>query len=157
MPAQSIAWLRSCVNFVAVTTPSTYDDPKLPFQRALKLGIFALLIILVVSLLGWGFGVGMPGVWAVLLGGAIGGSFVLLTALSALATAHASPSTTGAVILGGWLLKVVVLIGVLMVLRDLEFYHRVAFFVTVVLAFLATLGAELFALLRTKTTYVNPS
>lgn len=137
------------------TSASTADDHTKPLRRALAYGAAALGIIALVSLLGWGLGRGMPGVWGVVLGAAIGGGFVLLTAASVLFTAHSSPGTTMGAVLGGWLLKIIVLIAVLSLIRDLEFYDRLALFVTVVLALVATLATEVWGIMTTRVTYVS--
>ena len=124
-------------------------------QRAVKLGGLALLVITVVSLAVWGGISGLPGIWGVLVGAAIGGGFVLFTALSVLLTANTTPANTMAVVLGGWLLKVIVLVMVLLVIRDRDFYDNVALFVTVMLALFATLGTEVWAVVTSRVTYVS--
>lgn len=124
-------------------------------QRAVKLGGLALLVITVVSLAVWGGIRGLPGIWGVLVGAAIGGGFVLFTALSVLLTANTTPANTMAVVLGGWLLKVIVLVMVLLVIRDMDFYDTVALFVTVMLALFATLGTEVWAVVTSRVTYVS--
>lgn len=124
-------------------------------QRAVKLGGLALLVITVVSLAVWGGISGLPGIWGVLVGAAIGGGFVLLTALSVLLTANTTPANTMAVVLGGWLLKVIVLVMVLLVIRDMDFYDTLALFVTVMLALFATLGTEVWAVVTSRVTYVS--
>ncbi|MCT1547063.1 hypothetical protein [Corynebacterium amycolatum] len=141
------------------TTPepeSKYDDSRRPLLAAARSGTIALAVITVLSLLVWGGKNGMPGVWGVLLGAGISGSFVLLTVLGILFTARTSPSVTLAVVLGGWLLKIVVLIGVLVVIRNLEFYDNMTFFVTVVLTLMVTLGAEVWGMSQSNLTYVQP-
>ena len=124
-------------------------------QRAVKLGGLALLVITVVSLAVWGGISGLPGSWGVLVGAALGGGFVLFTALSVLLTANTTPANTMAVVLGGWLLKVIVLVMVLLVIRDMDFYDNVALFVTVMLALFATLGTEVWAVVTSRVTYVS--
>ena len=124
-------------------------------QRAVKLGGLALLVITVVSLAVWGGISGLPGIWGVLVGAAIGGGFVLFTALSVLLTANTTPANTMAVVLGGWLLKVIVLVMVLLVIRDMDFYDTVALFVTVMLGLFATLGTEVWAVVTSRVTYVS--
>lgn len=141
------------------TTPepeSKYDDSRRPLLAAARSCAIALAVITVLSLLVWGGKNGMPGVWGVLLGAGISGSFVLLTVLGILFTARTSPSVTLAVVLGGWLLKIVVLIGVLVVIRNLEFYDNMTFFVTVVLTLMVTLGAEVWGMSQSNLTYVQP-
>ena len=73
---------------------SDFDDPRLPLKRAVQLGVKALLVIMLVSLAIWGGLKGLPGIWGVLIGAALGGGFVLCTALSVLFTAKSTPSTT---------------------------------------------------------------
>lgn len=137
------------------TPASEYDDHRRPLQRALRIGSMSLVVITIVSLAAWGAARDLPGIWGVLIGAAIGGGFVLLTALSVLLTSNTSVSTTGAVVLGGWLVKIVVLIIILVLIRNLEFYDHVAFFVTVVLALVATLAAEVWAVITSKVTYIG--
>ena len=139
----------------STTQPSEFDDHRRPMQRAVKLGGLALLVITVVSLAAWGGMRGLPGIWGVLVGAAIGGGFVLFTALSVLLTANTTPANTMAVVLGGWLLKVIVLVMVLLVIRDMDFYDTMALFVTVMLALFATLGTEVWAVVTSRVTYVS--
>lgn len=144
-----------------MTTPSAshsdskYDDQRQPLLRALRLGSYALLGATIVLLAVWGGMRELPGIWGVLMGAAIGGGFVLLTVVSVLATSNTSASTTGAVVLGGWLLKIVVLLLILIVIRDKEFYDHLAFFVTVVVALVITLGAEVYGVITSKVVYVG--
>ena len=123
------------------TTPerSEYDDPRRPLLRAVRFGSIALAILTVISLAVWGGMRDLPGIWGVLIGAAIGGGFVLMTALSVLVTSATNPATTGAVVLGSWLLKIVVLIIVLVIIRDMQFYDRMALLVTLVLALIVVL------------------
>ena len=135
-------------------TISEFDDHRRPLLRAVRFGTWALVAITVVSLAVWGAARSLPGMWGVLIGAALGGGFVLLTALSVLVTANSNPSTTMAVVLGSWLLKVVLLIIVLLFIRDLEFFDKTALFVTVVLALIATLGTEVWGVITSRVTYV---
>ena len=134
---------------------SDVDDPRQPLIRALRLGFYALLALTVLSLMGWGSARDLPGIWAVLMGAAVGGGFVLLTALSVLATAGTSPASTMAVVLGGWLVKLVVLIIFLLVIRNLTFYDHVAFGVTTILALVIVLAAEAWGVMTTRVTYLD--
>lgn len=139
----------------ADTTQSDYDDPRRPLARAVRLGGIALLVITVISLVAWGAWRDLPGIWGVIIGAAIGGGFVLLTALSVLITAGTSPSTTGAIVLGSWLLKIVVLIIVLAVIRDMDFYDVPAMAVTTVIALIVVLATETWGVITARVTYVN--
>lgn len=134
---------------------SKYDDPRIPLLAAARSGTIALGVLTVISLLVWGGKDGMPGVWGVVLGVAIGGGFVLLTVLSVLITAKSTPTMTGAVVMFGWLAKIVVLILILLIIKDMTFYDTMAFFVTVVLALVVTLGAEVWGMSQSNLTYVT--
>ncbi len=137
------------------TTQSDYDDPRRPLVRAVRFGGIALVVITVISLVAWGAWRDLPGIWGVIIGAAIGGGFVLLTALSVLITAGTSPATTGAIVLGSWLLKIVVLIIVLAVIRDMDFYDVPAMAVTTVLALIVVLVTETWGVITARVTYVN--
>lgn len=139
------------------TTPerSEYDDPRRPLLRAVRFGSIALAILTVISLAVWGGMRDLPGIWGVLIGAAIGGGFVLMTAASVLFTSSTNPATTGAVVLGSWLLKIVVLIIVLVLIRDLTFYDRTALLVTTVLALIVVLATEVWGVITARVTYVS--
>ena len=109
---------------------SEFDDHRRPLQRAIRFGSLALLTVSVVSLSIWG---------------------------SVLVTANTTPSTTGAVVLGSWLLKIVVLLGGLMVIRGMTFYDRWAFVVTTTLVLIAVLSVEVWSVITSRVTYVQPS
>lgn len=134
---------------------SNYDDHRRPLLRALRFGSIALVIITIISLGIWGAVSDLPGIWGVLIGAALGGGFVLMTVVSVLATSGTSASTTGAVVLGGWLLKIVVVFLVLFLLRGMDFYDPIALFVTVVVALIVVLGTEVYGVITSKVTYVS--
>ncbi|RSZ66164.1 hypothetical protein EAH68_01025 [Corynebacterium hylobatis] len=134
---------------------SEFDDPRRPLLRAVRFGTIALVVITIISLAIWGGVRELPGIWGVLIGAAIGGGFVLLTAASVLFTSSTNPATTGAVVLGSWLLKVVVLLVVLFLIRDLTFYDRTALLVTTVVALIIVLATEVWGVITARVTYVN--
>lgn len=134
---------------------SEFDDHRRPLLRALKYGWLSLLGVTIISLAVWGGVRNLPGIWGVLLGAAIGGGFMLLTVLSVLVTSNTTAATTGAVVLGSWLLKIIVLLGVLILLRGADFYDRLAFVVTVALALVVVLASEVWGVVTSKVTYVQ--
>lgn len=139
-----------------MTSPSSeYDDHTRPLNRALRYGAGALAVITVISLALWGWQRGLPGIWGVLIGAAVGGSFVLLTLLSVRLTAHSDPTTSMAVILGSWLVKIVVFVMVFFILDGLTFYDRTAFVVTVILALIAVLATEVWGIITTNVTFTS--
>ena len=89
------------------------------------------------------------------MGAAIGGGFVLATALTVLATSNSTPTATMAVVLGGWLLKMVVIILLLLWLRTMDFYDATAFGVTTIAALVVALAAETFGIISTRVSYVS--
>lgn len=125
-------------------------------RRAVVLGGAALAALTVVSAVVWGVVDGTQGLWGALLGAAIGGAFVLTTAVAVIATARSAPQTTAAVLLGTWLLKLVVAIGVVAALRPLEFYSKPAFAVTIIAALIVVLAGETWAVIKTRAPYVEP-
>jgi len=132
-----------------------YDDHRRPLVRALRLGSSALLVVTIVSLMSWGGYQGLPGIWGVLIGAAIAGGFLLVTVASMLLTASTTPTTTGAVVLGTWLMKVIVVLMVLVLIRDLTFYSHVAFFVTLLVALIVVLATEAYGVITSRVTYLS--
>ncbi|WP_245622201.1 hypothetical protein [Corynebacterium oculi] len=115
----------------------------------------ALAGITVISLALWGWIAGLPGVWGVLVGAAVGGGFVLMTVASVLLTSRTSPQTTGAVVLGSWLLKLVLVMLVMWGISGLDFYDRWALLVTVVVVLVVVLASETWGVLTSRVTYTE--
>lgn len=140
-----------------LTTRDTadFEDQRRPLIRALKAGGWALLALTVVSLIGWGYARDLPGLWGVLLGVAIGGGFVLATAATVLATSKSSPAMTMAVVLGGWLIKMIVVAMLLVWLRNFDFYDHGAFGVTTIAALVVAVAAEAWGVITTRTAYLG--
>lgn len=137
-------------------TERTEPGGAAPMRAAVRKGALSLLGVTAVSLVLWGVVSGVPGLWGAGIGAAMGGVFVLITAIVVLATAGQTPATTGAAVLGSWLLKIVVAIGVMVVLRSMTFYDRPALVMTLVLAMVVVLAAETRAVLTTRVPYVDP-
>ena len=143
-------------------TPATPAQPAesphtAGLRRAVRLGALALAVLAVISAAGWSFVDGTPGLWGALLGAAVGGAFVLTTAVVVVATAHAAPQTTAAVLLGTWLLKLLAAMGIVALLDRFDFYSRPAFAVTIVAALVVVLAGETWAVLKTRAPYVEPA
>lgn len=138
-----------------VNDASDASDHRQPLIRALKVAGWALVALTVVSLMAWGAARDLPGIWAVLMGVAVGGGFVLATAATVLVTANSTPTTTMAVVLGGWLVKVGLLAVFLMWIRGFDFYDHRAFGVTTLAALAVALAAETWGVITTRTTYLD--
>lgn len=135
---------------------SIYDDHSRPLRRGIRLGALALLVLAVLSIAAWSLAKGTPGMWGAILGSLIGGIFVLATALIVQATAKTSPTTTIAVVMGSWLVKIVVLFVIVHTLQRYSFYDRYALGVTIMLALIVVLGTETWGIMTANVTYVTP-
>lgn len=113
--------------------------------------------------------IGLPiaaglGFWFAGAAGAIGGalgvllgfSFFLITALSVTLVSSRAPNLVEAVVLGGWLVKLVLFILIFAGLRDVTWLNDVVFAVSVAIAALAGLVIEVWVVVRAKGTYVDP-
>ena len=127
-----------------------------PLVAAIRFGTVGLAVVTVVSLVVWGLIAGGPGVWGALVGAAVGGAFILATVITMYATRNVAPTTTGAILLGSWLLKIIIAIAVMVVVRRMDFYDTAALVVTIIAVLVVMLAAESTAIGRTNTPYVTP-
>lgn len=139
---------------VNVSEDGDIADHRRPLLRAAKWGAVAIAVITVVSLALWGNFRGTEGLWGVLIGAAIGGGFVLATVGVVLLTSNTTPQTTMIVMLGSWLIKIVVVLGILLVLRNMDFFDHTAMGVTVLLALVVGLFSETVGIITTRVTNV---
>ncbi len=103
---------------------SVPDAVAAVFRTALR-DMLVLLGVLTVLGIGLGYAfAGTPGVWGALIGIGLALLFSGTTVASMLLTARAPATTMAAVVMGAWLAKVIVLIAVLVLIRDEDFYHR---------------------------------
>ncbi|MGF0219096.1 MULTISPECIES: hypothetical protein [Rhodococcus] len=124
-------------------------------RAAVRYGVLGLIVLTVVATVIGGLVAGLPGVWGALIGAAVGGGFILFTALGVLLTARLPATTAGAVLLGTWLLKLILAIVVMMLLRPLDFYDKGVLVLTIVFALLVVLGAETYGVLSQRALYVE--
>lgn len=119
-----------------------FDSAQTVFTKVLKVGSVLIASIAVVGAgLSFVFA-GTPGFFGALIGAGIALVFVSFTALSVLIGGKLSLGGFYAVVLGGWLLKIILFIGLLVVLRDVEGLNRVALFVTLVASVLGSLAVD---------------
>lgn len=97
-----------------------------------------------------------PGAIAGALGCLLGFGFFLITALSVTLVSSRAPSLVEAVVLGGWLIKLIVFILIFAGLRDVTWLNDVVFAVSVAIAALTGLVIEVWVVMRAKGTYVDP-
>ncbi|WP_019933072.1 hypothetical protein [Nocardia sp. BMG111209] len=129
------------------------DDSAL--RAALRYGVGGLAVLVVVSAVVSTVVAGLPGLWGALIGAAIGGFFILATAVLVLRTASLDTGIQGMVMLASWVGKLLVVVIVVAVLKHFDFYSRGALFLTVLGALLIVLGAETYGLLRQRVPYVD--
>ncbi|MFC9892064.1 hypothetical protein ACFVMC_00075 [Nocardia sp. NPDC127579] len=136
-------------------TPNPIPGPDAPLKSALRYGLIGLAVLVVLAVAIGTATAGLPGLWGALIGAAIGGGFILTTAAVVLFGAKLPPSTAGLIILVSWVGKLLVVLLVVAVLQQFDFYNRMALFLTVVGALLIVLGAETYGVLRQKVPYVT--
>lgn len=133
------------------TRRSTHDPVHALFRTALR-DMLVLLAVLAALGIGVGFMVaGSPGVWGALIGVGLALVFSGTTVVSMLRTAGSAPTKTAAVVMGAWIGKVVVLIAVLTVLRDQDFYDRG---VLAVVLFAGVIGSALLDLRAVRAAHI---
>lgn len=138
------------------TAPRSLDDSSAPLRAAARNGVLGVVVLAVVAAALGGLLAGTAGLWGALLGTAVGGGFVLFTVAVVIGTAGSAPTTTMAVLMGTWLLKLLALLGVLAGLAQLDFYDRTTFGLVVIAAVVWLLGLETLAVVRTRSLYVSP-
>ncbi|MFP3714384.1 hypothetical protein [Puerhibacterium sp. TATVAM-FAB25] len=112
----------------AAGEPAAAPDRGEPERRVLRTALRDTLLLLAgLAVVGVVVGVlvsGAAGVWGALVGVALAAFFCGVTIWSMARTVGASPAATGAVVMGSWIAKIVVLVVVLAVLRGQDFYDR---------------------------------
>lgn len=103
---------------------------------------------------GWLLGGAEVGV-GVLLGLAIPAAFFGATVATGVLAARLGNTQFVAVVGGAWLVKIIILMVVMAVLRDADFYSRSAFFAAFVVGVAGWLAAELITVVRSRTPYVE--
>ena len=126
-----------------------------PFVAALRYGGAGLIAVAVVSSVISYLAAGSKGLWGALIGAAVGGAFIIATVLVMYLMRNAPPTTTGGVLMGSWLLKLLVAIGVMAVLRGMDFYNDKALVLTIVATMIVMLTVETMAIVRTRVPYVE--
>lgn len=135
--------------------PDTSYDSLAPLKNGLRYGLLGLLALTLIGVLIWWPWKGTPGLYGVLIGAGVGGAFILLTVITIMATANLKPSATMAAVMGGWFLKMVVVLVVMAVLGNMTFYSKGALVSMLIGAIVAVLGSEVWGVLSTKQPYID--
>lgn len=137
--------------------PSSSAAADAVFRRALR---DMLVLLAVLTVLGVGIGAlvaGAAGVWGALIGVGLALVFSGTTVVSMLRTGRATPQAMAGIVMGAWLGKVVVVIVVLAVLRDLDFYDRRVLALVLLVGVLGSALLDYRAVARGRIPYVEPA
>jgi hypothetical protein len=132
-----------------------FDNPQTVLAKVLKLGS---LLIGSIAIIGSAIGflaVGLPGLLGAVAGSGIALLFVTLTALSVLFGSKLSLGGFYAVVLGGWLLKMVLFMFGVALLSRIEGLNGVALFVTLVASILGSLAVDGYVVTTSKIPVVS--
>ena len=138
---------------------AAHNPVRAVFRRALR---DMLVLVAVVAVVGIAVGalVAAPpsaGVWGAVIGVVVTLVFSGTTVVSMLRTADASVTTTGAVILGAWLVKMVLLVALFAILDGLDFYDRTVLVVVVLVGVLGSVFLDYRAVKQGRVPYTSPS
>ncbi|NED98119.1 hypothetical protein G1H11_22730 [Phytoactinopolyspora alkaliphila] len=126
-----------------------------PMRRVLTLTGLGLAVLLPVgTVVGWAFGGSEVGL-AILLGLAVPAAFFGATVLTGVLATRLDNTRFVGVVVGAWLVKIIVLMVIMALIADAEFYDRMAFFIAFVVGVVAWLSAELVIVVRSKVPYVD--
>jgi hypothetical protein len=126
-----------------------------PMRRVLRTGLLASLAALPVAVLIGYLVAGASGAWGAAIGMGIAVGFFAITVGVALGTAGMDTTALGASVLGSWLIKMVLLIVVLVLLRDADFYSRPVLFISLLVGTIGTLVLEALVVTRTQVPYTE--
>jgi hypothetical protein len=127
-----------------------------PMRRVLWVWLVAVLVGLPAAVIIGYLVAGGPGAWGAGIGMGLAVGFLAVTVGVALVTAGFGANALGASVLGSWVVKMVLLMVVLGLLRDADFYSRPVLFIAVLIGTVGTLLLESFVVMRTRVPYVEP-
>lgn len=147
------------------TDEGTQGDEQTESAVALRAALLratrnAALLCLVAAMVTAGIAylvVGTAGVWGAVVGYALAFAFLATTTLVGSRTAGGDPVRVATAVLGSWLVKVLIVGGVLYALREATFYDPVTLFVGIVIGMVITLWVEYRALTAARIPYVDTS
>ncbi|QTX05155.1 hypothetical protein [Agromyces archimandritae] len=144
-------------------TPSSADRTPTStpvLKAALRWGgLFAAIILVVGAVVGW-FVAEWTGVVSALIGTGIAVVFMGITAASILlanrfANSEAFIGAFFGIVLGGWLVKLIVFVVIVLVLRGQPWLHPMVLFLSVVAGVVASLAADVIAMTRSRVPYTD--
>lgn len=133
-------------------------DPVRDVLRTALVGTVVLVLGLAVvgAVVGW-FVAGAAGVWGALLGAGIALVFCGTTLVTTMVTSRSNLQVMTMVVLGAWLAKMLVLVIVFALLRDVDFYHLGTFVVVLLLGVAGSMVLDFRAISAGRVPHVDPS
>lgn len=128
------------------------------FRRALR---DMLVLVVVVAVLGVALGallapVASQGIWGALIGAGVALVFSGTTVLTMLRTTDSSVTTTGVVVLGAWLAKMILLVALFAALDGMDFYDRTVLAVVTLVGVIGAAMLDYRAVVTGRVPYVEP-
>lgn len=112
-------------------------------RQALRWAIALTVIVAVLgAVIGW-FIAAAPGVWGALMGAALTLVFCGTTIIAMMLTTNSGSTAMAAVVVGSWFVKVIVTLGLIIAVRNAEFYDKPVFVTTVIIAVIGTLVLDM--------------
>ncbi|MCD7101024.1 hypothetical protein [Pseudoclavibacter sp. 13-3] len=146
---------------------SLVDDAEQPVRRQAAPGLvrvlrlslmlttaLAVLVAIVGGIIGWSIA-GWNGALSALVGAVLTLVFAAITAGSLWLGSRQGGISFLAIVLGGWIVKIIVFIGLLAVITTAPFVVKGVLFGSIVAAVLGSLAADSFAAMRAKVPYVD--
>lgn len=135
-----------------MTGPVMFNDPPVRTEAMLTLfrTVQRRLLLLTAGAAVLGVLVGLlvaggPGVWGALLAAGLGLVFTFTTVATLRFLAGRGPELLQIVLVGGWLVKMALVVVVMLWLREQTFYHRGVFFGTLVIVLLGAVAIEMYS------------
>lgn len=146
-----------------MTGPVMFNDAPVRTEAMLSLfrTIQQRLLLLTLAAAALGAAIGfviarLPGVWGALLAAALGLVFTIATVALLRFVAGRGPELLQVVLIGGWIVKMVLVVLVMLWLREQDFYHRGVFFGTLVVVVLGAVAIETWSVATAQIPHVEP-
>lgn len=140
-----------------VTGSDTARAMETMFATVVRRLIFLNVAIAVVAVPVGFLTAGSRGLYAALIGVGLAAVWTVSTAVVMKATAAKSLQVVAAAFLGSWLAKTLLTLGLVLVLRSMDFYHAGVLFLTLAAAIVGSLAIEAMVVMRTNIPSVDMS
>lgn len=147
-----------------MTGPVMFNDP--PVRTEAMLALFRkiqrrlLLLTAAVAVLGVGIGylvAQVPGLWGALIAAGLGLVFTFTTVATLRFLVGRGPELLQIVLIGGWLIKMALVVVLMIWLRQQDFYDRPVFFLTLVVVVVGAVVVEIGTIATTRIPTVEPA